>query len=141
MRRTLKTTFALVASAAALGLGAGAAQASAATHREDHAGPAYFELTDGSHRTFVVKLTDPGEIGHARELLRGETVERPHVFGLIAKRPAGYNRPWNYHLEPDTVRFFDQAIELCDAAIPYVEEHLGEAGGAFLPGLDWCDRS
>jgi hypothetical protein len=30
------------------------------------------------------------------------------------------------------------AIEVCDANMMYVEDHLDEAGGAFLPGNHWC---
>lgn len=29
-------------------------------------------------------------------------------------------------------------MEVCDAAIGYVEEHLAEVGEAFLPGGRWC---
>jgi hypothetical protein len=36
------------------------------------------------------------------------------------------------------VRFFEVAIEVCDATMPYVEDHLDEVGGAFLPGGYWC---
>ncbi|WPB77176.1 hypothetical protein KYC5002_50385 [Archangium violaceum] len=34
--------------------------------------------------------------------------------------------------------FFDVAIEVCDADMGFVQEHLDEAGGAFLPGFLWC---
>jgi hypothetical protein len=33
------------------------------------------------------------------------------------------------------------SIEVCDAATTYVEEHLDEVGGAFLPGRRWCPWS
>lgn len=62
----------------------------------------------------------------------------PHVVGRILKRPAPYNPRWSYHYNPDTVDFFDVSIEVCVATFPYVEEHLDEAGGAFLPGLVFC---
>ena len=29
-------------------------------------------------------------------------------------------------------------IEVCDASVVYVEEHLDEAGGEFLPNYLWC---
>lgn len=141
MRHTLRSTFAIVASATAIALGAGAAPASAAVHRADPTGPAYFEMTDVTHHVFVVKMTKPEDIEHARELLRGETRDRPHILARIVKRTAEYNHRWSYHVAPETVGFFDFAIEVCDATIPYVEEHLDEAGGAFLPGLVWCDWS
>lgn len=141
MRRTLKSTFAIVASATAIALGVGAAPASAAVHHADTTAPAYFEMTDVTRHIFVVKMTERADIEHARELLRGETTDRPHILGRILKRPAGYNQRWSYHISPETVSFFDFAIEVCDATIPYVEDHLDEAGGAFLPGLVWCDWS
>jgi hypothetical protein len=104
-------------------------------------GPAYFEVTDVTRQTYVVKLVEPNQIKHARELVSGETTDRPHIIGRITKRPAPYNPRWSYHLQPETVQFFDVAIEVCDATIPYVEDHLDEAGGPFLPGLVWCDWS
>ncbi|MEV5897731.1 BP74-related protein [Nonomuraea fuscirosea] len=102
------------------------------------AGPVYFVMTDITREQFVVQLTDPVKIQHARDLLSGTTTDRPHVYGRILKRTAPYNPRWSYNLNPDTVDFFDVAIEVCDATIPYVEDHLDEAGGAFLPGLVWC---
>lgn len=109
--------------------------------QRDADGPAYFEVTDVTHERYVVKLTDPAQIRHARDLLSGATTDEPHLLGRIAKRTAPYNPRWSYHVQADTVRFFDVAIEVCDATIPYVEDHLDEAGGAFLPGLVWCDWS
>ncbi|MET7337086.1 calmodulin-binding protein [Nonomuraea sp. NPDC005650] len=99
---------------------------------------AYFVMTDITREEFVVRLTDPGKIQHARDLVNGDTVDRPHIIGRILKRQTAYNPRWSYHLNSDTVDFFDVAIEVCDATIPYVEDHLDEAGGAFLPGLIWC---
>ncbi|MGW5154831.1 BP74-related protein [Nonomuraea wenchangensis] len=102
------------------------------------AAPAYFVMTDITRENFVVQLTDPVKIQHARDLISGTTTDRPHVLGRITKRPAPYNPRWSYQLNPDTISFFDFAIEVCDATIPYVEDNLDEAGGAFLPGLVWC---
>ncbi|GAA2858394.1 calmodulin-binding protein [Nonomuraea rubra] len=99
---------------------------------------AYFVMTDITREQFVVQLTDPAKIQHARDLVNGVTNERPHVVGRIAKQSAPYNARWSYHFRPETVDFFDVAIEVCDATIPYVEDHLDEAGGAFLPGLVYC---
>ena len=39
---------------------------------------------------------------------------------------------------PNSISFFSQAIEVCDANMMYVEDHLDEACGAFLPGCHWC---
>ncbi len=59
-------------------------------------------------------------------------------MGRIVKRRAPYNARWSYHLAPDTINFFHYAVEVCDATIPYAEEHVDEVGGAFLPGGHWC---
>ncbi|MEU6588610.1 calmodulin-binding protein [Streptomyces sp. NPDC046881] len=99
---------------------------------------AYFEFTDITHERAIVRIDDPATIKHARDLISGETDERPHLLGRIVKRQADYNPRWSFHYNPDTVQFFDYGIEVCDASLPYVEDHLDEAGGAFLPGLVWC---
>lgn len=57
--------------------------------------------------------------------------------GALSQPPRQDPR-WSSHLRPESISFFDQAIEVCDATIPYVEDHLDEAGGAFLPGNYWC---
>ncbi|PJN28236.1 calmodulin-binding protein [Kitasatospora sp. CB02891] len=102
---------------------------------------AYFVMTDVTEEEFVIELTERDEIEHARRLVHGETADRPHVIARIIPRPARYNPRWSYHTDPGTTHFFDSATEVCDATIPYVEEHLDEAGGAFLPDYTWCDWS
>lgn len=106
--------------------------------RDAAVAPAYFEMTDITQSRFIVKLVEESTINHARDLVNGETTEEPHVVGRIVKRPADYNPRWSFHYDPQTVRFFDVAIEICDATIPYVEDHLDEAGGPFLPGGVFC---
>jgi hypothetical protein len=140
VRRQL-TQLAGLAAAALLALTGAQASAHAepAKARADDA--AYFVFRDITRSEFTIRLTDPEKIQHARELLAGETAERPHVIGRIVKTPRDYNPQWSYHLNSDTIDFFDYAIEVCDATIPYTEDHLDEAGGAFLPGLYWCPWS
>ncbi|MFD7630558.1 calmodulin-binding protein [Streptomyces sp. NPDC059851] len=102
------------------------------------AGPArYFEFTDGTD-TFVIKLTDPAKVRQARDILRGVDTENVGVMGTIVKTPAAYNKPWKYHLDPNSVAFFGMAMEVCDASIAYVDDHLDEVGGALLPRSTWC---
>jgi hypothetical protein len=88
--------------------------------------------------TFVIELTDEEKIEHARRILSGKETERVHVSGEIRKTPAPYNPPWLFHLAPESITFFAFAIEVCDAYIQYVADHLAEVGGAFLPGNHWC---
>lgn len=104
--------------------------------------PVYFKMmTVGSREPFVIKLTDPTKIEHARRILSGEETSRTHVMGRIIKRPAPYNPAYSFHFDPNTIDFFEMAIEVCDATLSYVEDHLDEACGAFLPGCFFCPWS
>ncbi|MEP7337809.1 MAG: hypothetical protein ABI977_08690 [Acidobacteriota bacterium] len=87
---------------------------------------------------FVVKLTDPAGIQKARDLVSGRDQSATQITGIIVKQPACYNPPWSFHFEPDSIGFFDSAIEVCDASIAYTESFLSDAGGAFLPDNRWC---
>lgn len=116
-----------------------AGQHTPGTGRTAAVAPAYFEMTDGySERNLVVKLVKEEQIQHARQLVGGETSERPHVIGRIVKHPAEYNRLYSFHYDPESVSFFDYAIEVCDATLSYTEDHLDEVGGPFLPGRIHC---
>ena len=103
----------------------------------------YFEvgfptLEDGR---FVIALDDPAKIEQARKAI-AHPEENPHsIMGIVVKSPAPYNSPWSYHLDPATIELFEIAVEVCDAAPDYVEEHLAEACGAFLPDCRWCPWS
>ncbi len=141
MRRSLKTICATLAAAGALGFAAAAPASAAVMPHAEESAPAYFVMTDVTHAKFVVKMTDSEDIEHARALLDGRTDQLPHILGRISKRWEPYNHQWSYTIEPRSVSFFDFSIEVCDATIPYVEEHLDEVGGAFLPGGYWCDWS
>ncbi len=102
-------------------------------------GAAYFVFDyPPAPETFVFMLTDPQKIQHARNIASGEETDRVHVMGRIRKVPVPYNVPWQFHLDPDTIDFFNMAIEVCDAHPRYVEDHVDEACGAFLPGCIWC---
>jgi len=99
---------------------------------------AYFRVTDGVGRNdFVIKLTDPEKIQNARDQLNN-IVPKLHLTGLIIKSTVDYNPNYGYHYDPDTIDFFEVAMEVCDATFEYTEENLADAGGAFLPGLRLC---
>ncbi|MFJ2031171.1 calmodulin-binding protein [Streptosporangium sp. NPDC087985] len=116
-------------------------QAGGATSRAA-AEDAYFEFAaPPNSKEFVIKLTDPVMIRNARDILSGKETNAVHVMGRIVKRPAPYNPGWSFSYDPATISFFAFAIEVCDASTMYVEDHLDEAGGAFLPGNFWCPWS
>lgn len=100
------------------------------------AGAAYFTMQDITRSTFVIEITRPALIEEAREIVASGS--HKIVIGRIIKRQASYNPQWDFHYNPDTISFADAAIEVCDATIPYVEDHLDEVGGPFLPGNYWC---
>lgn len=103
---------------------------------------AYFEVeTIEKGAPFVIRLDDPDLIQHARDLLSGATDKEPHVIGRIRKRSAPYNPRWSYFIDPESIQFFDFAIEVCDATFTYTEEHLDDACGPFLPGCMFCPWS
>lgn len=110
---------------------------SIADEQEEPPAPAYFLMgfDNGQEHTFALKLSDPARIAEARALIGDKT---KLVIGTIVKAPALYNPDWSYHLEPASITFGEAAIEVCDASPDYVEEHLAEVGGAFLPDNVWC---
>jgi hypothetical protein len=100
-----------------------------------------FAFTDVSDKEFIIRLTNEERIAEARRIISGEEKEAIHVMGSIRKQRVDYNPGWSFHLDPDTITFFAIAIEVCDASIVYVEDHLDEACGGFLPGCVWCPWS
>ena len=99
---------------------------------------AYFTFMQQPGQEFIFEITDPATIQKARDILSGKEKNEIHVMGRIIKSNKPYNPRFNFHLDPATIRFFMMAIEVCDANMTYVEEHLDEACGAFLPGCYWC---
>lgn len=102
---------------------------------------AYFTVSDGANHLdnpfLVIKLTDPIKIQKARNQING-IEPKLHIIGNILKGKACYNPSYNFYYNSDTINFFEMAMEVCDANFKYVEEHLDEIGGAFLPGNILC---
>ncbi|KAN0025064.1 hypothetical protein ACTFIV_009476 [Dictyostelium citrinum] len=99
---------------------------------------AYFAFKVHNDKDFIFKLTDDTKIKAARDILSGKETDTVHVLGRIRKIRQSYNPDYNFHLDPATISFFQMAIEVCDATPQYVEDHLDEACGAFLPGCFYC---
>lgn len=108
---------------------------------------AYFSFISTAPSTrlpqeFVFELKDQKMIAKARNIVSGNEKEDIHVRGIITKGRADYNESWPFHLVPNTISFFGNATEVCDATPNYVEEHLDQVGvGGFLPGSGWCPWS
>lgn len=114
-------------------------QGSAITSTEQ----AYFKIgfEGEADLTFTILLTDAAKIQEARDIVQGVQTDAVSVLGTVVKTSVFYNPYWSYHLAPESVEFFESAIEVCDAHPQYVEEHLDEVCGAFLPGCTWCPWS
>jgi hypothetical protein len=84
---------------------------------------------DGTQR-FVVKITDPSTLEVARRSMNGELQTRPIVTGELRAGGGGFNRDpftgrvWNWHLDPSTVRFVDNSVEIYDGRPTDIEDDL-----------------
>ena len=111
-------------------------------HPDGDGGPAYFKVTGPEPQdTLVIMLKNPDMIAAARAIAGGQEQTKVHVTGLVVPGQLAYNAPWHFYVDPDSISFFEMAIEVCDAATTYVEAHLDEVGGSFLPGRRWCPWS
>jgi len=100
---------------------------------------AYFEVSfDLGQKPFIIQLQDKDLIRHARDIVKGTEKHKVHVSGIIAKEKASYNPGWLFHLVPASISFFEVAMEVCDAAPEYVDQHLDDVGGSLLPDGRWC---
>ena len=106
---------------------------------------AYFvfeqESPQGQMREFVFELLSESRIVEARSILADTNATKVHVQGIIVSSSASYNPGWSFHLDPASIGFFEMQIEVCDANVTYVEDHLDEIGGAELPHNFWCPWS
>lgn len=81
---------------------------------------------------FRILLRDSGLIAQARALIGAGN--RKIVAGALASGNGGFNLPWSWHLNPDTVKFPEISIELCDGCPGDVEANGGNWGaGTFCP--------
>jgi len=97
---------------------------------------AYFQFSVGAFpETFVFKLTDPGKIEQARNILAAG--REKIISGTIIKQPVYYNAPWSFYFDPKSITFPDFATEVCDANIRFVEDNLSNAFPTWCP---WNSR-
>jgi hypothetical protein len=90
---------------------------------------------------FVFKLSRQEQITEARSIISDPNKRNRSVQGTISASQMAYNPSWSFHLIPESIGFFENQVEVCDANVTYVEKHLDEVGGAFLPGSKWCPWS
>jgi hypothetical protein len=81
-------------------------------------------VIDVAGERFVARLTDPDTIRLAGANLDRQNNRFP--IGTLKPGNGGFNTPWTWHLDPDSVRFVEVAIELCDGRPSYVESHQSD---------------
>lgn len=84
---------------------------------------AEFVVAVGSER-FTLRSTDAGTIAQLRDALAGRRAGFP--IGPLHGGDGGFNAPWTWHLDPAQTRFTEAAIEVCDGAPSYVEQHQSD---------------
>lgn len=81
-------------------------------------------VVDVAGERFVVRTSD----GETIQLADDNRLGRNNRFPIGTLRPGtgGFNAPWTWHLEPESVRFVEVAIEVCDGRPSYVETHQAD---------------
>ncbi|MCF3653170.1 MAG: hypothetical protein L2C94_003275 [Aigarchaeota archaeon] len=77
---------------------------------------------DVNGERFVIYVTDPETIRLALENIEGKNSLFP--MRELARGDGGFNKPWSWHLKPETVRMVEVSIELCDSTPSFVESEL-----------------
>jgi len=90
---------------------------------------------------FVFSVTNEAIIREMRAALKDPSNPKRHVSGVVSPARVNYNPQWSFHLVPETAGLFEMQIEVCDANVTYLEAHLDEVGGSFLPKSFWCPWS
>lgn len=96
-------------------------------------GPARFVL-EVSGETFRIEVFAPAQIAAFESRLASG--ERGVINGPLRGGAGGFNQPWSWHLDPDSVVVTDLAAEVCDGRPSFVEDDLDywfESVGRFCP--------
>ena len=72
--------------------------------------------------TYKIELATPELIQHVKDLKSGATEDGRIPVGTIVRDDPGVNAPWSWHIDPATLEFADQTIEVCDGLPEYVED-------------------
>lgn len=67
-------------------------------------------------------MIDPEATRLALENMEGKNMMHPQ--GDLALGDGGFNKPWSWHLIPETVRMVEISMELCDGRPSMVEANL-----------------
>ena len=98
---------------------------------------ALFRVSACAGERFTVRNSDPAVIARADDLV-GQR-EQPILSGGLRAGNGGFNQPWSWHLDPDTVAFVDLAFDVCDGCPGAVQRNRDDwlRTGRFCP---WTSR-
>jgi hypothetical protein len=93
---------------------------------------------------FVVALDDTDEINIAKDVVSGKITDRIHVGGRIVAKPVPYNQPWNFYLDPKTIKIMARLPTTCrgytTTEINANLDRIGKHDDQFLSGGYWCPK-
>lgn len=72
--------------------------------------------------TFRVLIRDPDTIEEAERLM--ESDDSGVVNAPLLRGDGGFNTPWSWHMDPDSVTFADFTVEVCDGCPHMIEDDL-----------------
>lgn len=100
--------------------------------------PVYFRIQEPNPKnSFVIELTDPAKIATARAIASGLQKKQVHVEGDLVKTQVFYNKPWHFHLDPASIKFFQIGPRICDRSSTWLQAHLAQAPKTWCP---WGSR-
>lgn len=79
-------------------------------------------VEDPAGQIFRVLIRDPETIAIADSLIGPGP--QLIITGALRASDGGFNAPWSWHLDPNTIAFADLTIELCDGCPAFVEDDL-----------------
>lgn len=83
--------------------------------------------------TFHAFITHPEAIAQAKALWTGRSQATIPVGALVCTAQP-WNQPWHWHMDPESIRFAEVTIELCDGLPSHVEATCpGFAVGTYCP--------
>jgi hypothetical protein len=97
------------------------------------------EVAGDSKERFVVQATDSETIRQLVDNYEGRNSSY-HVTGRLVKGDGGFNPPWSWHLDPDSVRMAQVSIEVCDGRPSHVEQDLGYWLGTVKTYCPWSSK-
>ncbi len=84
-------------------------------------GPTIVTFQVAHQSTYKIELTTPEQIQHVKDLMAG--LRKGTIpLGTIVRDDAGVNAPWSWHIDPKTLQFADQTIEVCDGLPEHVQD-------------------